>query len=170
MDLTRDQINEMSLDALNLAITEVMEPKPGAITARALREQERMTEWYSTHDAYSPGNWWRAEIGTDHNYDASRTFRLERDDAPVIWRPARRPVEDIADAWDVFIRGVITFGTASIDADMEHYGRGAILGSGPEEVVHVTIGDAIVADKAPAAICRAMLLAMINDAPQGGAP
>lgn len=95
---------ELTEDEIKYRIAEIMEPHPAPETARVLREREGVgacVEWYSTHDVYSPKNWWKAEIGTDHNYDERRTFRLERDDTLVKWKPARNPAEDIADAFEV---------------------------------------------------------------------
>lgn len=96
----RDEIQQLQEGAeLNEAIARLMEPMPEQITARALREKERMTDWYSVHYAYSPGGWWRAQIGTDHNYDENHTYQAARDLAPVRWEPAREPSSNIADAW-----------------------------------------------------------------------
>ena len=79
-----------------LRITEFMEAKPSAVSARELRDGYRDlfkgSNWVTTHPHPSHGGWWEAEIGTDHGFESD-------DDKPVRWRPARDPLNDIADAW-----------------------------------------------------------------------
>lgn len=143
------------LDAL---IAEFMEPQPEAISARALRERLRQeerrpalfdTEWYSTHYAYSPDGWWRAQIGTDHNLDENGTFRIEKDDAPVIWQPAREPSENIADAWLVVEKvGLFYY------CDVTQYANAWVID-------HKQRAWRAEADTAPPAFCRAGLKLVI---------
>lgn len=83
---------------LDLIIAQLMEPTPDPISARDLRARE-MADWYSTHYAYSPDGWWKAQIGTDHNLDKTGHYQAARDLAPVRWEPAREPSSSIADAW-----------------------------------------------------------------------
>lgn len=145
-----DEIEEG--EAMDTFIAELMEPKPIAISARALRAQEHMTEWYSSFDAYSAGDWWRAEIGTDHNKLADGTFCLERDDAPVIWRPALRPSQDIADAWAV-VEKVENIKAGDQDGHALQLQRQFWCNSWK-----ATIGSAEAkAPTAPLAICRAVM-------------
>lgn len=66
---------------------------------------------------------------------------------------------DIAAAWEVFEQGLFRSGQASVFADMEDYGRGAILGDGPERVVEVVIGGWTVTAPICEAICLAALAA-----------
>ena len=106
-------------DVMDALIAALMESKPEAVSAKALREREQMTQWYSTHDAYSPGNWWRAEIGTDHNKDEAGIFRIERDNAPVVWRHARNPSEDIADAWEVIEKLAALIATPDVSPEVK---------------------------------------------------
>ena len=62
-------------------------------------------------------------------------------------------------AWDVFEAGLAATGSASIAADMEDYGRGAVLGHGPARDVWVQIGDHRAFGPVALAICRAFLAA-----------
>lgn len=82
------------------------------------------------------------------------------DDSP----PDRLPhySADMSAAWQVFIAGLVNLGTASIYADMEDYGRGAILSGNAEQVVHVAIGDMTVCAPVCEAICKAALLAVLD--------
>ena len=73
---------------------------------------------------------------------------------------------DQSRALNVWLAGLVTFGTAMIYGDMEDYGRGMILGDGPEEIVRVSIGNWIVADKLAPAICRAYLQAHLGPPPE----
>lgn len=89
-------------DALNLepgpeldaAVCELMEPMPADVSAAELRSRVKDFQWYSCYDFYSPGGWWRAEIGTDHGPESA-------DNDPVRWRPGKEPSEDISAAWQV---------------------------------------------------------------------
>jgi len=72
-----------------------------------------------------------------------------------------KPSTDISAAWQVFEMVLVRVGTASIVADMEDWGRGAITSStGPERVVTVTIGEWTVRAPVCEAICRAALTAI----------
>jgi hypothetical protein len=73
---------------------------------------------------------------------------------------------DIAAAWEVFDTALFLHGGASINADMEDYGRGAFFGNGPERVVTVFIGlDDGWSVTAPVceAICKAALYAAVKE-------
>lgn len=164
--MTHEQIEKLkSGHEMDTLIAALMEPQPEPVSARELRTSEPGKGWdsYSDQWAYSPGGWWKAQIGTAHSYNPDGSFWIERDEAPVVWNPAKEPSNDITAAWEVFIAGLIAHGTADINADMENYGRGLILGDGPEEVMHVSIGDWTVVDKAEVAICRAFLHAHLGE-------
>ena len=79
--------------------------------------------------------------------------------------PVPRYSTDISAAWKVFVAGLWNAGTGNIAADMEDFGRGAILGNGPEEVVWVQIGEHAVCAQVCVAICKAAL-ANVLDAPK----
>jgi hypothetical protein len=78
------------------------------------------------------------------------------------WSPSR----SIVAAWDVFTEALLRFGTVSIYADMEDFGRGAFLGNGPEQVMTVTIGGYTVTAPVCEAICRAALSACGVEVPE----
>ena len=86
---------------LDLLIAAIMEPKPGDISLRDLREKERMRAWYSTHSAYSPGRWWKAEIGTDANFLENGRLVPGGDLRNVEWVAGKEPSQYIDDAWEV---------------------------------------------------------------------
>lgn len=77
----------------------------------------------------------------------------------LVLKPFPHYSRDISAAWQVFEQSLFRFGQASILADMEDYGRGAILGDGPARVVQVTIGEWIVTAPICEAICLAALAA-----------
>lgn len=77
----------------------------------------------------------------------------------LVLKPFPHYSTDISAAWEVFDQGIFRFGQASILADIEDYGRGAILGDGPERVVAVVIGGWAVTAPICEAICLAALAA-----------
>lgn len=65
---------------------------------------------------------------------------------------------ELTAAWEVFVVGLVTHGSASVGADMEDWGRGA-FGDGPEQVVTATVGAWSYTAPVCEAICKAALLA-----------
>jgi hypothetical protein len=94
-------------EQLDVLVCGFMESRPEAIAAFELRAKcrgdSKRTDypWYLVDYAHSPGGWWRAQIGTNHNLDEFGNYHPERDLAPVKWEPARSPSENIQDAWEV---------------------------------------------------------------------
>lgn len=145
------------LDAL---VAQLMEPVPPAITARDLRAEVRMTEYYSVNYADSRGGWWKAQIGTDHNLDESGAYCSERDSEPVTWIPSLEPSTDIAAAWQV-VEAMRPEHGFWIDGDD---GYAVEFQHGMPGMADYRHGRAS-APTAPEAICKAALLAKL----EGGA-
>lgn len=148
------------LDAL--IAYKVMEPKPTPITANDLRAQERVTEWYSTHYVWSPGAWWKAEVGTDH-YLVNGNYISERGNMFVEWIPAKEPSTDIADAWEVVEKLqtdephiLVDIAQRSDDGTYESLKWSAYL----RKIDGENHNYFCMADNAPLAICRAALMAV----------
>jgi hypothetical protein len=87
-------------DELAEAVCRRLEPDLPRVTARQVRAAIPGFVWVSCHDYYSPGGWWVAEIGTDHNR-TEHGSDLSRDDEPVRWRPLPELAEDVGRAWEV---------------------------------------------------------------------
>lgn len=80
-----------------------------------------------------------------------------------------RFTQDIAAAWQVFVKVLTQTGSAAVYADMEDFGRGAITRGRPDEAVTARVGAHVVMGPVCYAICLAACLAQLEGEANGHA-
>ena len=161
--MTRDEILCMEAEKVNKLVCMFMETMPGGKTIAELRNN--YFDWrYSTFSAVSPHEWWKAEIGTDINLIDGQ-FDKKYDDFMPHWIPNKFPAYAIAQAWEVVekLREKYHF-TLSDDTTAE-IGAHWVAHFYTNRVSAFSSGDSYCsrAETAPLAICRAALLAAMNE-------